>query len=139
MVFSEGDAIGFRITSGHDAPVYMSLLDFGLTGSISQVFPPRNAQDQLGPGVVFEVGTKARKAPTLTWPAGYPFVDSTDRLREAEGIETLKLFVTEQPADFFALEQKGVPVGARQVRARHRHSPRCCAGRSAAAPRVTWR
>ncbi len=112
VVFTEGDAIGFRITSCHDTPVYASLLDFGLTGSIGQVFPPRGAQDALAPDVVHEIGPTSKKPPTLTWPVGYPFVDSVDRIRVAEGIETLKLFVTEQPANFFALEQKGVRSAA---------------------------
>jgi hypothetical protein len=108
IVFEEGDAIAFRITSRHDAPACVTMLDFGLTGAIAQVFPPRHAQDTLAAGGVLEIGTKGGRPPTLTWPSGYPFVDSVDRLREAEGIETLKLFVTEQPADFFVLEQHGV-------------------------------
>ena len=44
----------------------------------------------------------------LTWPAGHPFVNAAAYLREADGRETIKLFITEQPADFFTLEQHGV-------------------------------
>jgi hypothetical protein len=108
IVYDEGDAIAFRVTSRHDAPVYVSLIDFGLSGAIAQVFPPRGAQDALGANVSFEIGTRGPRPSRLTWPVGYPYIDSADHLREAEGVETLKLIVTEQPADFFALEQQGV-------------------------------
>jgi hypothetical protein len=108
IVFDEGDAIGFRIESRHDEPVHISLLDFGPSGVISQVFPARSAQDMLAPGIAFEIGTTSNAPLRLTWPAGYPFADGAGPLREAGGRETLKLFITEQPAAFFALEQHGV-------------------------------
>ncbi len=107
IVYDEGDAIAFRVSSRHDVPAFISLIDFGLTGSVAQVFPARGAQEALAPGATFEIGT-GRRASTLTWPAGFPFVDSADHLREAEAVETVKLFVTEQPTEFSALEQKGV-------------------------------
>jgi hypothetical protein len=107
IVFDEGDAIGFRIESRHDEPVHISLLDFGVRGGISQVFPPRSAQDTLAPGIAFEIGTTSNAPVRLTWPAGH-LVDAAAHLREAEGSETVKLFITEQPADFLALEQHGV-------------------------------
>ena len=108
IVLDEGEAIAFRIESRHDEPVYISLLDFGLSGVIAQVFPPRNAQDQLAPGVTFEIGTTSTVPVRLMWPAGHPFVSAAAHPREVEGRETVKLFITEQPADFFALEQQGV-------------------------------
>src|SRR6185295_16142272 len=75
IVFDEGDAIGFRIESRHDEPVYISLLDFGVSGVISQVFPARSAQEMLGGGITFEIGTTSDAPLRLTWPDGYPFVD----------------------------------------------------------------
>ncbi|MDA1093011.1 MAG: hypothetical protein O3A25_07055 [Acidobacteria bacterium] len=110
IVYDEGDAIAFRISSRHDVPAFISLIDFGLTGNVAPVFPASGAQEELAPGATFEIGT-GRRASTRTWPAGFPFVDLADHLREAEAVETVKLFVTEQPPEFSALEQKGVRSG----------------------------
>ena len=108
VVFDEGELIGFRIASAHDVPVYVSLLDFGLTRAVTPIFPPGGAQEQLAPGRTFDLGTDGRVTFPLRWPAGFPFVDSPNHLREADAVETVKLFVTEQPADFFVLRQQGV-------------------------------
>lgn len=112
--YEEGESIAFRVTSRHTAPVYVSLLDFGLTGAVTPVFPPRGAQQVLAPGESFDVPGPGRGWP-LGWPAGFPFVDTADRLREAEGTETVRLFVTEQPTDFLAVEQPGMRSTGRRT------------------------
>ena len=108
VVFDEGDAIGFRIESRHDEPVHIALLDFGLSGVISQVFPPPHAQDILAPGISFEIGTTRHLPLRLTWPTGHRLGDATVSLPAPEGCECVKLFITRQPADLLALEQPGV-------------------------------
>jgi hypothetical protein len=108
VLFDEGDLIGFRIASAHDGPVNVSLLDFGLTRAVTSIFPPGGAQEQIAAGRTFDLGTDGRVTFPLRWPAGFPFVDSADHLRDAAAVETVKLFVTEQPADFFVLRQEGV-------------------------------
>lgn len=110
VAYEEGELIAFRVTSRHDAPVYVSLLDFGLTGAVSPVFPPRGAQQALAPGESFDIPAPGRGL-ALGWPAGFPFVDTADRLREAEGTETVRLFVTAHPTDFLAVEQPGMRSG----------------------------
>ncbi len=105
--YDEGDSIAFRVTSAHDAPAYVSLLDFGLTGAVTPVFPPRGAQQSLAPGTSFAIPGPGRGWP-LGWPAGFPYVDTADRRREAQGIETVRLFATEQPTDFVVVEQPGM-------------------------------
>lgn len=111
IVYTEGDAIGFQVSSQHDSPVYTALVDFEVTGAVTPLRPPRRApaaQEKLGAGITYKIGPELKQAPRVTWDAGFPFIDSIDHSREAEAIETVKLFITEQPADFSVLEQKGV-------------------------------
>jgi hypothetical protein len=113
VVFEEGERIGFRITSHHDAPVFVNLLDFGLTGSVSLVHPAQGAKEKLAPEITFERGTRPDdNIFTLKIPKEFPYADNPARAA-IEGTETLKLFVTQGEADFAFLTQQGVrAVGA---------------------------
>ncbi|MES2304990.1 MAG: caspase family protein [Gemmatimonadota bacterium] len=111
IVYTEGDAIGFKVASTHDAEVFIALVDFGLTGSVNPLRPPQGApasQEKLGPGNHYTIGPEMKQAPTVGWSAGFPFIDNVDHSREAEAIETVKLFITEQLADFSVIQQAGV-------------------------------
>ena len=104
-MFEEGDEIAFRITSHHDRAAYISLVDFGITGRISAVYPARGAQEVLAAGRTFDLWTDV--SARLTWPEDVSWGrEAADRV--SEGIETVKLFVTSEPVDFSALEQAGV-------------------------------
>ena len=114
VVYTEGEPIGFRITSTHDQDAYVALVDFEANGAVTPLRPDRNspaAQEKLRGGQSYVIGPMAKPVPTVTWPAGYPYVDTVDHALEAEAVETIKLFVTEQPADFSVLTQKGVRGG----------------------------
>ncbi len=109
VVFEEGERIGFRITSHHDAPVFVNLLDFGLTGAVSLVYPARGAKEKLAPGVTFEIGTRPGDPKfTLKLPKQFPYANNPVPGAAIEGTETLKLFVTPGEADFAFLTQQGV-------------------------------
>lgn len=111
IVYTEGDAIGFKVSSTHDEAVFLALVDFGLTGSVTPLRPPPGspaAQEKLGPGNHYSIGPELKQPPTVGWAAGFPFIDNVDHTREAEAIETVKLFVTQQRADFSVLQQAGV-------------------------------
>src|SRR5262249_43493994 len=73
VVFDEGNAIAIRVVSGYARPAYISLVDFGLTGAMSLVYPPTGAQEQLCAGSRFDLGTNVQPPVTVTWPADYPF------------------------------------------------------------------
>ncbi len=103
IVFDEGDIIRVVIRSSHDAPVFVSLYDFGLSASIGQIYPARGAQEMLRAH-----GELACQAQRLGLPAVYPLAGSIDPARPVEGLESVKLFVTEQAADFSAFAQDGV-------------------------------
>lgn len=106
IVFEEGEAIAFRIASRHDDRVFAALVDVGVSGRVSVV---RQAE-VLGPGVSYDIGGAGDLE--LGFPEGFPFVDTADHLREAEGVETLKLFITSSSTDFTSIEQGGVKRSA---------------------------
>jgi len=93
LVFREGDTVGIRIINDHDAPVYVSVLDFGLTGRVKQLYPARGAQPAHKPGIF---------NPGLVIQLGMP--KDFDPTRK-EGQESFKLIATTEPADFTLLEQ----------------------------------
>ncbi|HEY0777351.1 MAG TPA: caspase family protein, partial [Gemmatirosa sp.] len=115
VAYEEGDRIGFRVTSRHDAPVYLNLVDFGLTGRVALVYPPTGAADTLAPGVTFDLlGQRpANRGWPVTWPAGLPFEGGPGT---ADGVETVKLFAATGPADFSFLTQAAVRDATRGSR-----------------------
>ncbi|MDZ4862706.1 MAG: caspase family protein [Gemmatimonadota bacterium] len=118
VVYTEGDTIGFRVNSDHDTAVFVALVDFEPTGAVTPLRPPPRApaaQEKLGPGIRYRIGPEMKPPPRVSWAAGFPFVDSVDHTGEAEAIETVKLFITEQQSDFSVLEQKGVRGDAAKV------------------------
>lgn len=103
--YEEHEEIAFRIRNNHTQDLFVSLVDFGLTGSVSTV--PR-ATVKLGAGITFDVGAGSDgRGYALTMPANFPFV-SNPAGDAIDGIETLKLFVTTQPVSFAFLAQPGV-------------------------------
>lgn len=114
IVYTEGEAIGFRVSSSHDRDAYVALIDFEANGAVTPLRPDRSspaAQEKLRAGGSYDIGPMAKPVPTVTWPAAYPYIDTVDHALEAEAVETVKLFVTEQAADFSVLAQKGVRGG----------------------------
>src|SRR6185369_10206269 len=55
VIYAQDEPVVFRIKSHYDQAVFISLLDFGLTGSVSLVLPWREPRSQrkLGPGIGF--------------------------------------------------------------------------------------
>lgn len=89
-----GEKISFAVTNHARVPLHVYVLDFGLTGDISLVYPPRGASDPLEPGRCVEIGTRPGEDIELYVPEG---VD--------EGEEFLKLFITTREADLESLFQ----------------------------------
>jgi hypothetical protein len=99
MVCLEGETITIRITSRHDKPAHIALVDVGLSGAVSVI-----CQEKLAARASFTVSGP------LSFPEGYPFVAGAGGER-VEGRETMKLFVTECFVDFHGLQQAGVRSG----------------------------
>jgi hypothetical protein len=121
----EGDIVRVVVRSLHEAPAFVALYDFGPSAGIGQIYPARGAQEQLQAR-----GVLTCRPQQLTFPAVYPFVDSTDAAGGLDAIETVKLFVTEQPTDFSGFEQDGVRRGRGSSPPAARLPPRAFGGRA---------
>ncbi len=107
ITFEEGEHISCEITNNHDSPVYVSILDFGLTGAVTLFYPVSGANEQLEKGRSLQIGVRKGDVIELYIPENFPYVlDPEDRM-PVGGIETLKLFATIHEADFSPLVQKG--------------------------------
>lgn len=109
-IFHEGDDVAFKIFHQHEKPLFVYLLDLGLTGRIQLVYPAPGAEDCLLPAIALEVGTLPGREISLYIPDEFPFL-SAGPGEEVEGIETLKILFTTHPADFQPLFQAGVREG----------------------------
>ena len=99
VVFEEGEAIAFRVDNKHTDDVFVNLVDFGLTGKVSPLYPIPGAQD------AFAKGKHTIGAWGLGFPDAYPFAENEYMASPDEGTETFKFFVTTDPADFSFLKQ----------------------------------
>ena len=107
IVFEEGERIAAEIVNRHNAPIYVSVLDFGLTGAIGLLHPVAGASEQLAPGKSIQIGVRAGDEVKLYMPDNFPYVpDPTDE-EPVGGTETFKLFATTHEADFSLLVQPG--------------------------------
>jgi hypothetical protein len=102
--FHEGDCLAFKVTNNASLPLYLAVLDFGLTGRVGLVYPAGRVQDPLRPGRTLNVGTRPGEEMTLEMPEEFP-LNPWDS-REAGGVETLKLFATAQEFDPDLLTQQ---------------------------------
>jgi len=106
-LFHEGDEVAFKISHQHEKPLFVYLLDLGLTGRIQLVYPVSGAEDCLLPALALEVGTQPGREISLYIPDEFPFL-SAGPGEEVEGVETLKILFTTHPADLQPLFQSGV-------------------------------
>ncbi|MCK7594644.1 caspase family protein [Pseudomarimonas salicorniae] len=93
----QGDSIAFELVNHTDAPVFVSVLDFGLTGRIQLLYPPNSSSEQLAPGRTLRIGADRRRI-RLGLPEGFA---------GDHGHETFKAFITEDETDFSWLQQVG--------------------------------
>lgn len=98
-VFEVDDLVAFEITNRHSAPLYVSLLDLGLTGGITLLFPPNRPSEKLEPGTTIIYGQRPGQEIELWIPDEFPL---------SHGTETFKLFATTQEVDFSWLQQERV-------------------------------
>jgi hypothetical protein len=105
IVFGTGDKLGLRLTNNHTAPLYPAVLDLGLAYGVA-VFPGCAGKDVLNPGVTLDLTEFNGQQLEVSIPAAFPFVPGPGAADS--GIESLKLFVTTEEADYTFLEQQGV-------------------------------
>jgi hypothetical protein len=104
----EGESLSFAVVSHHDKPLYIYVLDFGLTGNISQVYPVLGVSDPLAAGRKIEIGTLTDKL-KLSVPDGAP----------DGGEEILKLFAATREMDL-SMHFQATPQGPTRGESRTR-------------------
>lgn len=112
-IFHDGDQLVLRVVHEHDKPLFIYVLDLGLTGRIHMVYPVQGAQDPLLPGRMLDVGKREGEELILYIPDGFPFTGSAPTGEDMEGVETLKIFATTHPPDFYPLFQTAMRAGLR--------------------------
>ncbi len=116
-VFFEGDNLALKIANESAQPLFVYVLDLGLTGRISQVYPVPGAKEGLEPGRMVEVGARDGEELELYIPKEFPFASLDSGESKIDGFETLKIFATTQPTEFLPFFQPGfrgckeVPAG----------------------------
>ena len=106
--FHVGERIAFRITHCHPSPLFFYLLDFGLSGAVTMVYPAMGGQQKAASrDSETMVGAGESEEITLTLPPGFPYGGNPEARREG-WLETVKLFATTAEADFGALVQRTV-------------------------------
>ncbi|MEG4352652.1 caspase family protein [Microcoleus sp. LAD1_D3] len=100
IVFEEGDRLIFEIVNHHNEPIYVSVLDFGLTYGIIALYPVAGANQQFQPSKYVNIGARQGQQIELYLPDKFPN-------SESGGTETFKVFATTYPVDFSVLLQSG--------------------------------
>jgi hypothetical protein len=106
VVYAEGERVAVALTNRHDAPVYLHLLDLGLTGRIHLLYPVAGANDPLAPGRTLSVGVREGEEMELFVPEGFPFLP-VPAGAAVRGTEVFKVFATTHPTDLAPLLQDG--------------------------------
>ncbi len=106
-VISEGERISLTITNGWTQPIYVSVLDLGVSGGIGLLYPVAGASEQLLPGGTLDIGMPPDEQIQLFAPEGFPFhIDPSDP-QPTTGTEVFKLIASAHPTDFSVLVQEG--------------------------------
>jgi hypothetical protein len=105
VVFHEEDLLGLRITHQAEQPLYLHVLDIGLLGAVSPIYPVSGANKPLVPGLAFEIGTRAGQGLVVQIPEGLAVRARAAREPRIEGRESLKLFLTSREADLSGWQQ----------------------------------
>lgn len=108
-IFYEGDRIVLTVVHQHSKPLFIYVLDLGLTGRIHSVYPVAGAEESLPPSRMLEVGKREGQEMCLYFPDEFPFLGFGGAT--SEGVETWKIFATTHPTDFYPLLQGGVREG----------------------------
>ncbi len=104
MIFHEGDRLVLDLHNRSERPLYVYVLDIGLTGRVMIAYPLRGSGELLESDLRIRVGLRASEDLTLSFPAGF------ERLPEAfqaAARETMKLIVSTSQAEFRLFLQEG--------------------------------
>lgn len=98
FVFEEGDRLAFEIINRESRNIFVSILNFGLTGKIALLYPPSRASEMIAPGKSIRIGVGEQRM-TLGVPGEFQL---------QRGTEALKAFISTDETDFRWLQQGGL-------------------------------
>ncbi len=113
--FEEGDLLAMTLKNeSASQSVYVTVLNFGISGAINQLHPIKGASEELKPGNEISFGVADDDEIPTYFPDGFAGNSADDRL---------KIIVTSHPADFSHLVQEGWRSVPRAERAKAINSP----------------
>jgi hypothetical protein len=101
-VFRNREQIAFQIAHTHSAPLYFCLLDLGLSGAVTLIYPVGTYQKPATSERATLVGVEKGEEITISLPSGFPFEGAAPP-QQGGWIETVMLFAT--------THEDGNPVG----------------------------
>ncbi len=109
VIEDRGEFVGVRLTNNHTADLWVNLLDFGVGGSISRLWPSEEgAQERLAAGKTVDVLTKPGERQRFKLPDAFPFKLEGPGVVQSEGTETIRLYATTAETSFDFLKTAGV-------------------------------
>ena len=111
-ILDVGQRVALRIHNRFDRPIYVNLLDLGLAGTVSQLYPAPGNQEPIESNRFVEIGVREGEVLYFKLPERFPYAPLPAN-SAIGGMEVLKLFVTLYPTDFRPLLQSGYLLGAR--------------------------
>lgn len=96
-VFEAGEDLALEIEHRFEKPLFLHVVDLGLTGGVSLLHPVAGASQAQEPGRVVRIGVREGEEMTVGLPSEYP---------RCEGRERIKLFATTHEADLTWLVEK---------------------------------
>jgi hypothetical protein len=104
-VFHADDHLVLEVENRSERPLFIYVLDIGLTGRVALAYPTLGANELLERGQKVRLGTRPGEELTLFIPEDFDLLPECSRLAARE---TLKLFATTSPAEFRVLFEAGL-------------------------------
>jgi len=108
ITYQDGERIAAEITNRHNTPIYITVLDFGLTNAITLLHPVAGSSEKLESGRSIKIGVREGDEVVLYIPDNFPFAPDPKDAKAVGGIETFKLLVTTHETDFSILLKGGL-------------------------------
>jgi hypothetical protein len=112
--FVEGEQIAFQVRNRSTIPLYVGVLDLGLTKNITLLFPNKAANDRIGAKTgsnenlgILKAGMESEGPITLSIP-GETFLHEFPDINKKGGLEIFKLIVTTDQTSLSFNEQPGL-------------------------------
>lgn len=102
----EGDFLGLELEHDHEDGIYIYVLDFGLSGSLSQVHPEEGATEFLLPGMPLRIGMTPDDEIEVRFPPDFGAGTGAET-RAEEGVGLVRAVGTTAPTDFGWLTHPG--------------------------------